>query len=161
MPHARILSIALICAARAMLPDASAHAQADPSTVTTPPAISVSFLATRGLGAENLWQRTRARADSRGCAGFDGLPGHVREQSSDGPIHARCAIIMSSMQDEAREGRGEVALRGLFWGAVIGGLVGWSQRSAESHFGAVGSVVAGAVVGAPIGMVVFLLITPL
>lgn len=70
-------------------------------------------------------------------------------------------VAVAPIQNDHREGRGKVALRGLFWGAVIGGLIGYFTAEeyfgGERWFGAAGGVL----VGAPVGMVVYLLITPL
>jgi hypothetical protein len=63
-------------------------------------------------------------------------------------------------QEGERESRGKVAARGLFWGALIGGVIGYSSSggsSGERWLGGVG----GALLGAPVGMVVYLIITPL
>jgi hypothetical protein len=70
-------------------------------------------------------------------------------------------VAAATIQNEQRESRGKIALRGLFWGALIGGVIGYATAEetfgGERYFGAVG----GALIGAPIGMVVYLLITPL
>lgn len=158
MPRFRILAVPLVSMASAMLPAGFAHAQQVSGSVTAPPARSVSYFATRKSSGESP---PLPRADNGGCRGLDGLRGQAREAQIGGSVYVGCSIVTEGGQDEAREGRGAVAVRGLFWGALIGGLIGWTQRHPDSFFGGLESVVAGAIVGAPIGMVVFLLITPL
>jgi hypothetical protein len=77
------------------------------------------------------------------------------------PKRGAAPVAVATVQNEQRESRGKVALRGLFWGALIGGVIGYS--TAEERFGGerVFGAVGGALIGAPIGMVVYLLITPL
>jgi hypothetical protein len=61
---------------------------------------------------------------------------------------------------EESQSRGSVALRGLWWGAVVGGFLGYLANRDDEWGGAIVGPIAGAVIGAPIGMVVFLLVTP-
>lgn len=63
--------------------------------------------------------------------------------------------------DPPRRARGPIALRGLAWGAVTGGVIGYYLKRDEEYGGAIGGPILGAVLGAPIGMVVFLFATPL
>ena len=56
--------------------------------------------------------------------------------------------------------RGPVIRRGLFWGALAGGTLGYFLGRHEDYGGAVYGAVYGAVIGAPIGMFAFLLATP-
>ena len=61
---------------------------------------------------------------------------------------------------EELPGRGAIALRGLKWGAILGGALGYLLLRDE-EFGAVAGPIVGAIYGAPVGMVVLLLVTPL
>ncbi|MCC6316654.1 MAG: hypothetical protein IT361_03095 [Gemmatimonadaceae bacterium] len=62
---------------------------------------------------------------------------------------------------ESRPTRGAVARRGLLWGAIIGGVIGFFAGQSEEYGGAVSGAVVGGVIGAPIGMIVFLFATPI
>jgi hypothetical protein len=68
------------------------------------------------------------------------------------------------LQEEPRRSRARVALRGLFWGAIVGGVIGYVRDPgdiSQNWVGRWGNAAAYAVIGAPVGMVVFLLLTPL
>ena len=56
--------------------------------------------------------------------------------------------------------RGPIAVRGLAWGALIGGVVGYLSFRDEEYGGAIIGPVIGGAVGAPVGMVTLLLLTP-
>jgi hypothetical protein len=81
----------------------------------------------------------------------------LRGTTSDPRVYSLSGL---GFQEPSSEGRGDVALRGLFWGAVAGGAYGYLNARGDEHLGVAGSVIVGAIVGAPIGMLLFLLLTP-
>jgi hypothetical protein len=52
-----------------------------------------------------------------------------------------------------------VAIRGIFWGAVVGGFLGYHADAGSDGVLPSLRALGGAAVGAPIGMVVYLLAT--
>jgi hypothetical protein len=73
---------------------------------------------------------------------------------------ADSARRLASLADAPRRSRGAVARRGLFLGALVGGVVGYLYGRDQEYGGAVIGPAVGAVVGAPVGMIVLLLATP-
>jgi hypothetical protein len=67
--------------------------------------------------------------------------------------------VTSSPLVEPDRSRGEVAIRGIFWGAVVGGFLGYHADSGSDGVLPSLRALGGAAVGAPIGMVVHLLAT--
>lgn len=91
----------------------------------------------------------------------------IRAAAAQGPIAASVrAPFGDSLPravlplDPPRRSRGPIALRGLAWGAVIGGAFGYYLHHDEEYGGAILGPLFGAVIGAPIGMIVLLLATP-
>jgi len=56
--------------------------------------------------------------------------------------------------------RGPIAMRGLAWGALVGAVVGYLSARDEEYGGAIIGPAIGGAVGAPVGMVTLLLLTP-
>lgn len=70
------------------------------------------------------------------------------------------SVSVTQGGEPCRGNRRAVVHRGLLWGAVLGGIVGYAAGRKEEYGGAAVGLIAGAVIGAPLGMVIGLLATP-
>ena len=79
----------------------------------------------------------------------------VAPEPTDGFVRS----VTSARLVEPDKSRGEVAMRGLFWGAVVGGFLGYHADAGSDGVLPSLRALGGAAIGAPFGMVVYLLAT--
>ena len=70
------------------------------------------------------------------------------------------SVSVTHESEPCRGNRRAIVHRGLLWGAVLGGIVGYAAGREEDYGGAALGLIGGAVIGAPLGMVIGLLATP-
>ena len=70
------------------------------------------------------------------------------------------SVSVTHGSEPCRIDRRAVVRRGLLWGAVLGGIIGYAAGRKEEYGGAAVGMIGGAVIGAPLGMVIGLLAAP-